>query len=130
MSSPLLVVAFYESVIAVDQKTGETVWETPTGGGRAQVLQYKDRVYVASERGGLLVLRAEDGSTLHTTPLSGRGQAPTLLIDKETVFVMSGGELQAFTLDGTLLWINPFKGKGNGAASMATEHIDRQADEY
>lgn len=130
MPSPLLFVAFYGYVVAIDQKTGTNVWETATHGGRTQLTAHKERVYAASERSGLLVLNAKDGTIIQKTPLSGRGQAPTILIDEETVFVTSGGELQAFDLDGKLLWTNTFKGKGNGTMAIATQNKDRQGDEY
>lgn len=130
MPSPLLFVAFYGYVVAVDQKTGTTAWETPTQGGRAQLTVHKERVYCASERDGLLVLNAKDGSVVQKSPLSGRGQAPTILIDEETVYATSGGEMQAFDLDGKLLWTNAFKGKGNGTIAIATQNKDRQGDEY
>lgn len=130
MSSSLLFTVFHTGVLALDQRTGDQVWETLLPLGRSQVIAHDKRVYIASEQAGLCVLDASNGEMTKQVALSGSGQAPTLLIEGERVFVSCGGEIQAFDLEGELLWTNACEGKGNGPVSMATMNSDRQADEY
>jgi outer membrane protein assembly factor BamB len=118
-----------EAVVALDAKTGKTLWETKYdhsphkghvkefgNGPRSTPLIFGDRLYVVGVGGRLACLNKEDGKEVWAkelwTDMKGsilpHGYASSPVPYKNTVVVLVGGEEQSFVAfnktDGSIAW--------------------------
>ncbi len=106
-------------ILALDEKTGETLWKyeaegKPTGRGSSSTPAASDnRVYAALST-GLYCVNQNDGSLIWKTPLTGRGgPASSPLVVDEKVYLQQNF-LTAFDAEsGKILWTNKDAGGSN-----------------
>jgi outer membrane protein assembly factor BamB len=127
-------------VIALDEGTGEKLWETPNGesfherrggGPRGTPTVEGDRVYAVAANGNLICLRAADGKRIWSTKLLDRfgasnikwGISESPLIDGKRLIVNPGGKgASVVALDknnGNVIWKSQSDRAGYSSAVAA-----------
>ncbi len=129
-----------ETVVCLDARTGETLWEAGVGaskvselgdtGPRSTPTVDDGMVYAASSAGALVALSADDGGIVWTREHEGEpprfGYAVSPLIDGDRLIVESGGTAQVpgvLALDkrsGELLW-SALEGPAGYSSPIAVE---------
>jgi len=102
----LFTVARTGRLLALNARTGDTVWTYHTGAltyGTPSVAS--ERVFVADLSGGVAALRSTDGSRLWRTEVPGRVLGPTLVVGNLVFFsTLEGQTYAARVADGRIVW--------------------------
>lgn len=129
--SRLVIVADHKGVmLALDRRTGQTVWQTPLDTATlAPALITKNRVIALGNDGNVRALSLESGQPIwqfstQNPALSVRGSAMPVLLDDSTVLVSTAdGRVHALnTDDGVPLWSKRF------GMSQGSSDIERLSD--
>ena len=105
----VVFVAHETAIAALEQRTGQKLWETPIGGRVAPPLDWQGKWLIASiENGEMVALDVSDGRVLWRQPLgSTLAVAPTSAEDRLFV-ALSDGRLAALDMTtGTVAWTLP-----------------------
>ena len=91
-----------DTLVALDQQTGEVVWETTAFKNRKLTapVAYSNYVVVGDDDGYLHVLAQRDGRMLGRRKVDGDGLRSTFKVAETTLFVLgNSGSLQAFNIE-------------------------------